>query len=316
MLKQLYDALVSDVAEVLALDAGTREAAQSGHMTRLVDDVRRSISIDGGLAALLGPAAPTPTNVASATSWSDHVAAELNSLDAATRISVRGECISLHDMLGLARRLFKLQKHLGGPAFRVRLDPQRPRRGGRPKRWETGPLFNLDRQLGDLANARCTTRMVAAAHRDLASKLEGCLETAQALAHELRLGARSRHREALAEFQVTITRAFNHAHRLAAVVAADLLTKLGKEAGPQIEPAGDLSALMRIVEQVSNDFVGADLRLAVLGSVHLNDVRWSDSTRWPGEWRQHALAASVEIEPGVYRVNSWGERAHNTTVGM
>ena len=203
------------------------------------------------------------------------------------------------------------------PARHAPAGPAARRAQQAPRRWETGPIFNLDRKLGDLANAYRVTRKVATDHRDLAGSLERSLEKAQALAHELRYGGtRSRHREMLGEFQIVLVRALNRAHRLAAALAADLLRKIGKEAVPLNEPTGDLGGLVETVEHASNNFVGADLRLAILGSAQLDYIRWSDSTHWPGEWRDHVRSASVEIEPGVYRVNGWGERAHNTTVGM
>ncbi|MEU9298587.1 hypothetical protein [Streptomyces sp. NPDC048266] len=65
--------------------------------------------------------------------------------------------------------------------------------------------------------------------------------------------------------------------------------------------ANDLSRAVAIVQAVSNDFVGEDLRQAKLEGTLLAGVRWSSSTTWPEEWEPLIWRASApaEQEPGV-----------------
>nr|WSW65168.1 hypothetical protein OG461_02590 [Streptomyces sp. NBC_00995] len=65
--------------------------------------------------------------------------------------------------------------------------------------------------------------------------------------------------------------------------------------------AHDLSRAVAIVQTVSNDFVGEDLRQAKLEGALLAGVRWNASTIWPEEWEPLIRRASTPAkkEPGV-----------------
>ncbi|MEW2069717.1 hypothetical protein [Streptomyces sp. NPDC007346] len=65
--------------------------------------------------------------------------------------------------------------------------------------------------------------------------------------------------------------------------------------------AHDLSRAVAMVQKVSNDFVGEDLRQARLEGTFLTGVRWNASTTWPEEWEPLIRRAStpLEAEPGV-----------------
>lgn len=65
--------------------------------------------------------------------------------------------------------------------------------------------------------------------------------------------------------------------------------------------AHDLSRAVAIVQVVSNDFVGEDLRQAKLEGTLLAGVRWNAATSWPDEWEPLIRRASTpeKKEPGV-----------------
>ncbi|MGW1116677.1 hypothetical protein ACWD5B_06150 [Streptomyces tanashiensis] len=65
--------------------------------------------------------------------------------------------------------------------------------------------------------------------------------------------------------------------------------------------ANDLSRAVAIVQTVSSDFVGEDLRQAKLEGTLLAGVRWNATTTWPEEWEPLIRRASMpaEKEPGV-----------------
>ncbi|MGW1202638.1 hypothetical protein [Streptomyces cyaneofuscatus] len=70
--------------------------------------------------------------------------------------------------------------------------------------------------------------------------------------------------------------------------------------------AHDLSRAVAIVQTVSNDFVGDDLRQAKLEGTLLAGVRWNASTVWPEEWEPLIRRAStpLEEEPGVLVISA------------
>ncbi|MFB7359449.1 hypothetical protein [Streptomyces gardneri] len=65
--------------------------------------------------------------------------------------------------------------------------------------------------------------------------------------------------------------------------------------------ANDLSRAIAILQTVSSDFVGEDLRQAKLEGTLLAGVRWNATTTWPEEWEPLIRRASMpaEKEPGV-----------------
>ncbi|MEV8626495.1 hypothetical protein [Streptomyces sp. NPDC051079] len=65
--------------------------------------------------------------------------------------------------------------------------------------------------------------------------------------------------------------------------------------------AQDLSRAVSVVQAVSNDFTGDDLRQARLEGALLAGVRWNASTTWPEEWEPRIRRASTptDEEPGV-----------------
>ncbi|MFJ9432634.1 hypothetical protein ACIRQY_23675 [Streptomyces sp. NPDC101490] len=70
--------------------------------------------------------------------------------------------------------------------------------------------------------------------------------------------------------------------------------------------AHDLSRAVAVVEAVSNDFTGEDLRQVDLSGVSLAGVLWNASTVWPEAWESFVIRASAPegTEPGVLVVTA------------
>jgi hypothetical protein len=84
-----------------------------------------------------------------------------------------------------------------------------------------------------------------------------------------------------------------------------------------VRPSGEIGYLLRVLSEVLDDFVGADLRSVGLRGASLEGLRWSDNTRWPSGWEEDIRAASVEIEPGVFKIHGFGRREddrHEVTI--
>jgi len=64
--------------------------------------------------------------------------------------------------------------------------------------------------------------------------------------------------------------------------------------------------LRDVLDQVADDFIGADLRSASLDGVSLEGIRWSTATRWPADWEERIRAGSFELEPGVFEIGGRG----------
>jgi len=80
----------------------------------------------------------------------------------------------------------------------------------------------------------------------------------------------------------------------------------------EVLAADDIRYLRHVLDRVTNDFVGTDLRSATLDGARLEEILWSESTRWPAGWEEQVRAASVEIEPGIFQITSWGRPEQRT----
>lgn len=70
------------------------------------------------------------------------------------------------------------------------------------------------------------------------------------------------------------------------------------------EILGDLGAFLSGLEELLNDFVGADLRDIDLGGVSLEGVRWSAvTTQWPDDWREQIERDSVPLGEDVFEIH-------------
>ncbi|WP_280479567.1 hypothetical protein [Nocardia asiatica] len=82
------------------------------------------------------------------------------------------------------------------------------------------------------------------------------------------------------------------------------------------ESLTELASYLLFLEQMLNDFIGADLRKVDLAGVPLEGLRWSEqTTQWPDRWRDQIKEDSVHIENDVYEIRyGTHTRGRNTFV--
>ncbi|MFI9504126.1 hypothetical protein [Nocardia sp. NPDC052566] len=82
------------------------------------------------------------------------------------------------------------------------------------------------------------------------------------------------------------------------------------------EPLNQLASYLVCLEQMLNDFIGADLRKVDLAGVPLEGLRWSEqTTQWPDLWREQIRQDSVRIDDDVYEIHyGTHTRGRNTMV--
>lgn len=165
-------------------------------------------------------------------------------------------------------------------------------------------------------------------NRDLAHLLEYDLENArhgahglaealghfQALTHPvdraLALDNARRYVRQLAEsFATALNGAFELVEEAAASVARTVGDESGAPADIRTTPSREVRYLQRLLNEVMDDFVGADLRSVDLAGARLEGIRWSESTRWPAGRMEEIRAASDEIEPGIFQITGWGRES-------
>lgn len=291
---QLHRALVDDLATALDLDAGAGEATHAHHYARLAEDLHEILDLDAGLAEIVGASGP-PSDVVPRSrlkadapppaSWVSQLADHLRRLDPPTRLAVRSDKASsaLGEALGLVLTLAV------AAALARNVGHARDRRG-------------FARELtraGDLANALARDIDVALA-RDLVRELIFELDRARGLDIVL-VGSLAFH----------LDRAYAHSCLLVDATATSLVRTLGQKmtGNPpttQTTPPHEIRYVQQVLDHVTNDFVGADLERTSLHGASLEGIRWSTSTRWPADWLERIRAASVEVEPGIFQITSWG----------
>ncbi|MEV0027844.1 hypothetical protein [Nocardia sp. NPDC050793] len=96
-------------------------------------------------------------------------------------------------------------------------------------------------------------------------------------------------------------------------------TASGERRGPEAvhqeisDALAELMSHLGCLEQMLNDFIGADLRDVDLAGVPLNGVRWSAATtRWPEHWIEQIERDSVSIGDGVFEIH-YGTTAYTDT---
>ncbi|MFJ4536076.1 hypothetical protein ACIP39_08875 [Streptomyces tibetensis] len=67
-----------------------------------------------------------------------------------------------------------------------------------------------------------------------------------------------------------------------------------------------LEAVITLLDEVSDDYSGADLRDADLESANLSWLRWDEETRWPLTWASQIRRMSIEVSPGHWVVQPIG----------
>jgi len=335
-LEAQFTAFVHDLTGTVDIQAGFAEAIQSSRFTELVTDLDGLLNLGAGLAAILpttpssdpSPAAPSAAHDdAQPRSWATRYAAMFTSLDAPTRLGLRTHPLhaALRSSVGLlteldpvARRAQTLTEALRARAHARAHDLTRDL--ARDLDLARDRARDLDR---DLARARARDR-----DRDLAldrdRALDRALARAHARAHDLARGlardldlARARDRDldraldrarALAhdlahDLDLARARALDLARALARDLARDLVHENldARSADPT-----SLLGLRDVLDQVADDFIGADLRSASLDGVSLEGIRWSTATRWPADWEERIRAGSFELEPGVFEIGGRG----------
>ncbi|MFD6358182.1 hypothetical protein [Nocardia tengchongensis] len=82
------------------------------------------------------------------------------------------------------------------------------------------------------------------------------------------------------------------------------------------ESLTELASHLAFLEQMLNDFIGADLREVDLAGVPLEGLRWSEqTTQWPDRWREQIKRDSVHIDDDVYEIHyGTHARGRNTLV--
>ncbi|MBF6183388.1 hypothetical protein [Nocardia otitidiscaviarum] len=75
----------------------------------------------------------------------------------------------------------------------------------------------------------------------------------------------------------------------------------------------ELASQLLLLEQMLNDFIGADLRNVELTGVPLEGLRWSEqTTQWPNRWHEQIKQYSVHLEDDVYEIH-YGTHARGKT---
>lgn len=67
-----------------------------------------------------------------------------------------------------------------------------------------------------------------------------------------------------------------------------------------------LEAVITLLDEVADDYSGADLREADLESANLSWLRWDEGTRWPLTWESQIRRMSIEVSPGHWVVQPIG----------
>jgi len=94
------------------------------------------------------------------------------------------------------------------------------------------------------------------------------------------------------------------------VLVSRALDELSASAGPSyaIDSLGDLTWNLDRLDDVMNDYSGADLRGLFLpllfGKLRLAGIRWTAEFRWPWLWTRRMRRASEEVVPGIFKVRS------------
>lgn len=66
-------------------------------------------------------------------------------------------------------------------------------------------------------------------------------------------------------------------------------------------PQAMVTAIDEMIDAVTS-VAGADLRDMDLSGVPLEGLRWSESTRWPEDWKFYVVENSVEVRPGLWEI--------------
>jgi hypothetical protein len=336
----LHRALVDDLAAALDLDAGSAEATQPRHYARLASDLHETLNLDAGVAAIVGtpepPAAAIPSSspeadvhVPAPGSWVRRLGDQLRRLKPPARLALRSDRVSaaLGDILDIAQALDRARDLNVAVAGALARDPDRD--------LVRDLVRELNRALsGDLALDR--TDLDRARYRDLdltrpldraldralelariledahyfAGRLAEALDHAQALTHDVdRTLAFDSAQHLVRQLAETFATALDGAYELVKEAAASVARAVGDESGApadiQTMPPREMRYLQRVLNEVMDDFVGADLRSVGLGGARLEGIHWSESTRWPAGWVEEIRAASEEIEPGILQITGW-----------
>jgi hypothetical protein len=333
-LSRAFRILITDLAESLDLEAGEIDMHHPRELARLRGDLTATLDLDAGLARITGGpigdsggSAPPRDTVRTAQSWVWNLMTQLGELSPAARIELRriGVAPALGDSLNLAREVTRTHARILGYIFSLAgPGPRRPkvrRRGdgpalqvnNTPERSVREDLARTHELLDRLAARLDSDRVNVDQLLQLGHQLEEDLAAANARARTLTRGL---HRSTqLTELSLALARALVRARQLVDTLAAALLQVLGCEPGVEPDlrrtPAAEVELLMALLESITNDFVGADLRTTSLEGVPLQRIRWSASTRWPVEWLAEVLSTSIEIAPGIFEIGGWSHRAEN-----
>jgi hypothetical protein len=333
-----YTALVADLATTLDLTAGAADATHPATYTALTTDLSTTLDINAGLTAIVGtsttPTAPSPTSpLHTASTAAGRLSHQLRSLTSPERLSLRSRPAysQLRVTLDFATDCARGLDHATHIYEALDHALHRDRDHGRALDLAHNLARDLDVDLDvDLRRARARDRARARArNRDLDLDLDLDLTSVRGLVRGLvrALNLSHVHDRSLAG---DLTRALDTALFSALFSARGfardltLLLDLGpvraKPDGLKQHDLENLQAVLAEVQallaEVGDDFVGADLRAADhLTPAELTGVRWSLATLWPPSWEDRVRAASVKIEPGVFRISGDGWRRSFSEVG-
>jgi hypothetical protein len=320
-----HTSLVTDLAAVLDLAAGTAAATQSAVYT---DDLAGLLDLDAGLAAILtvdAIAAMDPAGtVADAPSAADHLAGESDAptgqpepaydfgvFDAASRFTLRTRRSygQLRSALHLDCDLNRCRSEARALLVRVATSAKAYAHVRRLSR------LHRDNDDGHQIARSLASARVLAIDRGLSGDL--IVAVTSALNHAIALDRAWRHatpiynhtddralqaaRRAAHDLAETLGQAVTHARAEVNGYARDLNIDLLVDGD-----SGNSNGLKTLLERVADlgdNFIGADLRKAhIEDAADMTGIRWSLGTSWPPAWAGRIRAMSVEIGPGIFLV--------------
>ncbi|MGW5142675.1 hypothetical protein ACWEPH_26760 [Nocardia beijingensis] len=343
------DQLYTELGERLDIAAGLEEVFLTERHHDLVENIQENLDIEGGLAAIL-PAPPVLVSedqppMRGSLEWASDALARM---PLQARLTLRADYAA---KLGFAaREAFALGADLVTPggfdevAGRIRelLDS---RRSPYTQRWKGDSFTQLWREVRNRVVHWHGVSAPSDELRDLVAFVESRSDPADEEIVELLREVLARPEPSSVEAELAKLLAAHLNARSAAEVpfardpavqewkaaVADYVSAMlasgRSEVIPQIvdgvlqmdraiEHVQAVADHLAFLEQILNDFVGADLRQVELQGVSLEGLRWSDrTTQWPEDWRERITQDSVHIGADVYEVHHGTHaRGRNTLV--
>lgn len=123
--------------------------------------------------------------------------------------------------------------------------------------------------------------------------------------HDTRLDFIARRFESAVDAGLSVMHTVSRVDPIDADLAEALKHELRRlrEGGADARFSSSITKAVNRIRRATTDFAGADLASADLAGIPLVGLRWTATTRWPVEWREHVRDNSTEIKPGVFEIH-------------